>query len=219
MSSPFQQSFMGKNPFKTAKRMIDAVKAADTEFYKDIDPYEAEGNRMEAAEQSKPLAIDDKTSYEYDYDQNPETTADVGKKKSPVNNSPLNGAYSSGADGMVTVSDARHFSKLQSDILGSTKQYIEDTKGEEQIKKANKRKRRVESGGSKVKQFLDKNNLGFLTADYTTDSDNDGTSDYEEKTDRLMNRGLANAQGGGKGMGKNMQCQAGYTWDGNKCVK
>mgnify|MGYP003661214998 CR=1 FL=1 len=46
MSSPFQQSFMGKNPFKTAKKMTDAVKAADTEFYKDIDPYEAEGNRL-----------------------------------------------------------------------------------------------------------------------------------------------------------------------------
>ena len=216
MSSPFQQSFMGKNPFKTAKRMTDAVKAADTEFYKDIDPYEAEGNRMEAEQQRKVLPIDDKTSYDYDYDQNPETTA---KKKSPLNSSPLNGAYSSGADGMVTVSDAGHFSKLQSDILGSTKQYIEDTKGENQIKKANKRKRRSGGKPSWAKKQLDKLGLGVLTADYTKDSDGDGTSDYAEKTERMMNRGIVNAKGGGQGMGKNMQCQPGYTWDGTKCTK
>ena len=34
--------------------------------------------------------------------------------------SPLNGAYSSGADAMVTVSDAGHFAKLQNDIKGAT---------------------------------------------------------------------------------------------------
>ena len=34
--------------------------------------------------------------------------------------SPLHGAYSSGADAMVTVSDAGHFAKLQSDITGAT---------------------------------------------------------------------------------------------------
>tara|TARA_R110000787_G_scaffold108900_1_gene217334 strand:- start:11 stop:448 length:438 start_codon:yes stop_codon:yes gene_type:complete len=32
--------------------------------------------------------------------------------------SPLHGAYTSGADGMVTVSDAKHFAKLQSDAAG-----------------------------------------------------------------------------------------------------
>ena len=32
--------------------------------------------------------------------------------------SPLYGAYTSGADGMVTVSDAKHFAKLQSDAAG-----------------------------------------------------------------------------------------------------
>ena len=216
MSSPFQQSFMGKNPFKTAKRMTDAIKAADTEFYKDIDPYEAEGNRMEAEQQRKVLPIDDKTSYDYDYDQNPETTA---KKKSPLNSSPLNGAYSSGADGMVTVSDAGHFSKLQSDILGSTKQYIEDTKGENQIKQANKRIKRSGGKPSWAKKQLDKLGLDFLTADYTKNSDGIGKSDYDEKTDRMMNRGRANAKGGSQGMGKNMQCQPGYTWDGTKCTK
>tara|TARA_R110000787_G_scaffold7355_2_gene25202 strand:- start:104 stop:796 length:693 start_codon:yes stop_codon:yes gene_type:complete len=116
MSSPFQQGFMGKNPFRTAKRITDAVKAADTEFYKDIDPYEAEGNRMEAEEQSKPLPIDDKTSYDYDYDQNPETTASRGKKKSPLNSSPLNGAYQQGLGGAKYVSDLPAVQDLQSSI-------------------------------------------------------------------------------------------------------
>ena len=40
--------------------------------------------------------------------------------KSPISMSPLNGAYASGADGMVTVSDAGHFAKLQSDIKNAT---------------------------------------------------------------------------------------------------
>ena len=39
--------------------------------------------------------------------------------------SPLNGAYASGADGMVTVSDAGHFAKLQSDITNATLKSIE----------------------------------------------------------------------------------------------
>ena len=33
--------------------------------------------------------------------------------------SPLNGAYTSGADGRVTISDAPHFDKLQSDLVGA----------------------------------------------------------------------------------------------------
>ena len=39
--------------------------------------------------------------------------------------SPLQGAYASGADGMVTVSDAGHFAKLQSDITNASLKSIE----------------------------------------------------------------------------------------------
>ena len=39
--------------------------------------------------------------------------------------SPLNGAYASGADGIVTVSDAGHFAKLQSDITNATLKSME----------------------------------------------------------------------------------------------
>ena len=34
--------------------------------------------------------------------------------------SPLQGAYSSGADGIVTVSDLPHYQKLQQDLVGGT---------------------------------------------------------------------------------------------------
>ena len=41
--------------------------------------------------------------------------------------SPLHGAYASGADGMVTVSDAEHFAKLQGDAAGIVdKAYTKD---------------------------------------------------------------------------------------------
>ena len=39
--------------------------------------------------------------------------------KSPITTSPLNGAYTSGADGRVAISDAPHFAKLQSDLVGA----------------------------------------------------------------------------------------------------
>ena len=222
MSSPFQKAFSAKSPISKAlignqenlpDHLKEKIKNAPENPEAGDRDYEGMGNRFEA---NNPETGDK------DYEglgNAAEAAESTTKKKSPINSSPLNGAYSSGADGMVTVSDARHFSKLQSDILGSTKQYIEDTKGENQIKQANKRKRRFEDGkGSWAKQQLDKLGLGVLTADYTANSDGEGKTDYEEKTDRMMNRGLANAKGGGKGMGKNMQCQPGYTWDGTKCI-
>tara|TARA_R110001599_G_scaffold87104_1_gene232851 strand:+ start:149 stop:847 length:699 start_codon:yes stop_codon:yes gene_type:complete len=117
MSSPFQKKMMGKSPInqlRTAQMITKAAQAADEEFYKDIDPYEAEGNRMEAEQQSKVLPIDDKTSYEYDYDQNPETTA---KKKSPLNsNSPLHGAYAAGAGGGKYISTLPGIREMQDSI-------------------------------------------------------------------------------------------------------
>ena len=100
--------------------------------------------------------------------------------------SPLQGAYSSGADGIVTVSDAEHFSKLQNDITaGTLATFTPEAIGNEQLKKADRRDARAAKNkgkGSKLKQFLDKNKLGFLTANYTKDSDGDGTTNYEEKT-------------------------------------
>jgi hypothetical protein len=106
--------------------------------------------------------------------------------------SPLQGAYSSGADGMVTVSDAEHFSKLQNDITaGTLATFTEEAIGGEQKKQADRRDARVDKGGSKLKQFLDKNKLGFLTANYTKDTNKDGVTDYKEKTNSLRASGKA----------------------------
>jgi hypothetical protein len=173
MSSPFQQSFMGKHPFKTIKRMTDAVRAADEKFYEDIDPYEAEGNRMEAAEQSKPLAIDDKTSYDYDYDQNPETTANVSKKKSPLNNSsPLHGAYTSGTDGAANTyrpSDRPAFEALQGKISANT----------EKIATATKKKK---SPGTTTANELDKSTEALNA----TIADNEANSKLKANRDKTL---------------------------------
>ena len=112
--------------------------------------------------------------------------------KSPM--SPLNGAYASGADGMVTVSDAPHYAKLQNDILGATLASLptQEEKGEAQVRRADRRDERVKAGGSKVKKFLDKNKLGFLTADYKKDSNKDGTTDYKDKTAKIKAKGEKN---------------------------
>ena len=106
--------------------------------------------------------------------------------------SPLQGEYSSGADGIVTVSDAEHFSKLQNDITaGTLATFTPEAIGNEQKKQADRRDARVAKGGSKLKQFLDKNKLGFLTANYTKDTNEDGVTDYKEKTDSLRASGKA----------------------------
>jgi len=106
--------------------------------------------------------------------------------------SPLLGAYGSGADGIVTVSDAEHFSKLQNDITaGTLATFTEEAIGGEQKKQADRRDARVAKGGSKLKKFLDKNKLGFLTANYTKDTNEDGVTDYKEKTNSLRASGKA----------------------------
>ena len=104
--------------------------------------------------------------------------------------SPLQGAYRSGADAVFAVSDAEHFSKLQNDITaGTLATFTPEAMGNEQIKQADRRKARFAKGGSKLKQFLDKNKLGFLTANYTKDSDKDGVTNYEEKTKAIRASG------------------------------
>ena len=106
--------------------------------------------------------------------------------------SPLEGAYGSGADGIVTVSDLPHYQKLQQDLVGGTlATFTEEAIGGEQKKQADRRDARVAKGGSKLKKFLDKNKLGFLTANYTKDTNEDGVTDYKEKTNSLRASGKA----------------------------
>ena len=128
MSSPFQQKFMAKKPFK-------ASQSSDADFYKDIDPYEAEGNRMEAAEQekkSKVLPIDDKTSYDYDYDQNPETTGSPAKMGGYEGGGvPANGGY---------VSNKQDYQQMFNKIEAGTKEYMLEDDKEKNPEKYKKQK-------------------------------------------------------------------------------
>jgi|TARA_R110002033_G_scaffold51755_1_gene98762 hypothetical protein len=115
--------------------------------------------------------------------------------KSPM--SPLNGAYTEGRDRDITTyrqSDRELFDKLQNDILGATLASLptQEEKGEAQVRRADRRDAREEAGGSKVKKFLDKNKLGFLTADYKKDSNKDGTTDYKDKTAKIKAKGEKN---------------------------
>jgi len=130
MSSPFQQKFMAKKPFK-------ASQSSDADFYKDIDPYEAEGNRMEAAEQekkSKVLPIDDKTSYDYDYDQNPETTGSPAKMGGYEGGGvPANGGY---------VSNKQDYQRMFNKIEAGTKEFMTGQKKEKDYYRDLKEKER-----------------------------------------------------------------------------
>ncbi len=121
--------------------------------------------------------------------------------KSPM--SPLNGAYTEGRDGDIRTyrqSDRELFDKLQNDILGATLASLptQEEKGEAQVRRADRRDARVKAGGSKVKQFLDKKGLEFLTADYKKDSDDDlltvdkGNEKYQNKTAEIRAKGKKN---------------------------
>ena len=171
MSSPFQQKMMGKNPIKqlrTVQRMTAAAKAADEDFYKDIDPYEAEGNRMESNET---LPIDDVKSYEYDYDQNPETGGPNYEKIEEFDfpgadgyeakeNSPLN-AY---------VSTAGHFQRLQDNIARAfTPTKASKTKAEKEAEF----KGETEKVEEKLKETTDKEFKGFKDGEYQIPSISD----------------------------------------------
>jgi hypothetical protein len=127
--------------------------------------------------------------------------------------SPLQGAYRSGADAVFAVSDAEHFAKLQNDITaGTLATFTEEAMGGEQKKQADRRDARVLAGGSKIKQFLDKNKLGFLTANYTKDSDNnidtveEGNEKYQEKTEAIRASGEAKITNAQKTKNAKNQC-------------
>ena len=121
--------------------------------------------------------------------------------------SPLQGAYRSGADAVFAVSDAEHFAKLQNDITaGTLATFTEEAMGGEQKKQADRRDARVAKGGSKLKQFLDKNKLGFLTANYTKDTNKDGVTDYKEKTNSLRASGKAKIDNAQKTKNAKNQC-------------
>jgi hypothetical protein len=122
MSSLFQQKFMAKNPTKgfTMDQLEKSSKKAEKQMKKSaaiLPQVEGPGNPDYESKDEQKFAGDDTYTY---------------KKK---DDSPLNGAYESGADSMVYVSNAPAFSKLQTQINASTKEAIyglaKDKKDEE----------------------------------------------------------------------------------------
>ena len=123
MSSPFQRKFMAKNPAKgfTLDQLKKASEKSQKEMVKNaaiLPQLEGPGNPDYESKDAQEFAGDD--GYE----------GSVAKTTSP-----LNGAYESGADSMVYVSDAPAFSRLQNQINASTKEAIsglvEDEKDQE----------------------------------------------------------------------------------------
>jgi len=103
-------------------------KYGDTDFYERKDVQELIKKKTKAKEahksDSKVLPIDDKNSYEYDYDQNEDITTapkDSKKKTSGLNyGSPLDASYSNPND-YHYVSNAADFQRLQDNIVAGTK--------------------------------------------------------------------------------------------------
>jgi hypothetical protein len=132
MSSPFQKKFMAKNPTKgfTLDQLKKASDKAEKQMEKSaaiLPQVEGPGNPDYESKDEQKFAGDDTYTYEK---KNQASNGSVAKMVSP-----LNGAYESGADSMVYVSNAPAFSKLQTQINASTKEAMyglaKDKKDEE----------------------------------------------------------------------------------------
>lgn len=95
MSSPFAKKFLGKKPFTSDKR-------------KEKD-YEEIGDEARRLEEKYSADRGDAP----DYEARLMVQKELAKKNEANNESPLNGAYASGADGMKYVSILPHIQKLQ----------------------------------------------------------------------------------------------------------
>ena len=134
MSSPFQKAFSAKTPFlkhDKIQKQLDKLnkKHGDTDFYERQDVQNLIKKKTaakEAHKSDKPLPIDDKNSYEYDYDQNEDITT---AKKAPLkkNNSPLDqGGYAGGGMSRSDyASTADLYQNMFSKVEGATKQFMD----------------------------------------------------------------------------------------------
>jgi len=135
MSSPFQKAFSAKSPLPNhgkIQKKLDKLnkKYGDTDFYEREDVQNLIKKKTAAKEahksNKKPLPIDDKNSYEYDYDQNEDITT---AKKAPLkkNYSPLEqGGYVGGG---MSASDYAQTSDLYQNMFNKiesgTKQFMD----------------------------------------------------------------------------------------------
>ena len=105
MSSPFAQKFLGKKPFKSNSNRQQ----------KD---YEAIGDEARKLEQKYSADRGDAP----DYEARLMVQKELAKKKEASNDSPLNGAYESGAGGTVYFSTSSDFQNLQNKIMSGVQE-------------------------------------------------------------------------------------------------
>ena len=129
MSSPFAQKFFGKKPFTSAPK-------------KQEKDYEAMGEK--AAELEKKYSADRGDAP--DYEARLMVQKELAKKDSP-----LNGAYASGAGGMQYVSTAGAFQKLQDQIFKGVEQSLVNKEAAE-----SKEKSMFKSDGTLKNEFTSK---------------------------------------------------------------
>ncbi len=184
MSSPFQKAFSAKSPLQNhgkIQKKLDRLnkKYGDTDFYEREDVQNLIKKKTAAKEahksDKKPLPIDDKNSYEYDYDQNEDITT---AKKAPLkkNYSPLDrGGYVGG--GMSASDYAPTADLLQNmfnKVESGTKQFMEgqadvEARANSAEARAMRRDRKFKKKGSKMSK--------------------EKQAKFNEKTDRISERG------------------------------
>jgi hypothetical protein len=99
--------------------------------------------------------------------------------------SPLQGAYSSGADGIVTVSDLPHYQKLQQDLVAGTLATFTPEAIDEDMKKTiDKRGSRIETDSKTGKETLNPSKFNKFFGGKSTDDPNE-ISKFKDKTTKL----------------------------------
>jgi len=149
MSSPFAQKFMGKRPFSDEQYEALAKKYAKRE-------------KEESAETGAP-------DYELKLKLQKQLAEELAKKKESGDNSPLKGAYASGAGGMSYVSSAPAFQNLQDKISAGIQAGLD-------LKKAKKKKEQWSKAFNYYKPEQTPSTYNFQS--------NVGLSDYKESNEQ-----------------------------------
>lgn len=165
MSSPFQKAFSAKSPLPNhgkIQKKLDRLnkKYGDTDFYEREDVQNLIKKKTAAKEahksNKKTLPIDDKNSYEYDYDQNEDITT---AKKPPLkkNYSPLDrgGYVGGGMSASDYASTADLYQNMFNKVESGTTQFMEgqadvEARADSGEARAMRRDRKFKKKGSKM---------------------------------------------------------------------
>ena len=131
MSSPFAQKFFGKKPFTSVPK-------------KKEQDYEAKGKKAKELEKKYSADRGDAPDYEARL---------MVQKEMAKGKSPLNGAYESGAGGIVYLSTAPYFRDLQNKIMQGTQQAMANEAARDREEKKRDDAAAVAAGNMTQKQY------------------------------------------------------------------